>query len=503
MPLASAMWLGKPVIATGYSGNLEFMTAENSYLVGHRLVDVNPSDHALAVGLRWADPDVEHASALMRRVFDDQDAAVQRGRVGAECVREGHSPQAAGEILSQRLETIRVTGRARIAVDPILTLPRALSRLPMRLAAGPVEAAPGPAHAARERLRQAVLRVIRPYTAYQQGINADLVTALAELSRDITDIRDDIAAERGDVLSAARRQRPIAAQTQAGVEEIKRILTLETDRTVYLALSELRARHAQIAVAPGGASSDVSLTGFELRAFSQNGEDGALAEILRRVGAPSQYFVEFGVESGREGNCVYLADVAGWRGLFMEAGDAMYRLLARKYAAEERVHTIQARVTAHNVEQLFAQADVPDAPDVVSIDVDGQDYWIWEAIERYRPRVVVIEYNSALDPSRNLVQPDRPNDAWDGTDYQGASLGALRSLAERKGYRLVHTELSAVNAFFVRADLVGQAFPRPDEVVVRGTPNFYQRGVTHPPARPPGRYVDLESGKLVSGGREP
>ncbi len=95
----------------------------------------------------------------------------------------------------------------------------------------------------------------------------------------------------------------------------------------------------------------------------------------------------------------------------------------------------------------------------MSIDVDGQDYWIWEAIERYRPRVMIVEYNSAIDPRRKLVQPDEPDRSWDGTDRYGASLGALQAWPRRKGYRLVHTDLSAVNAFFVRGDLAGTASP--------------------------------------------
>ena len=139
---------------------------------------------------------------------------------------------------------------------------------------------------------------------------------------------------------------------------------------------------------------------------------------------------------------------------------------------------------------------------MLSIDVDGQDYWIWEAIESFRPRVLVIEYNSSLDPRQRLVQPDEPGHSWDGSEYYGASLGALQALGDRKGYRLVHTELSGVNAFFVRADLAGHAFPDPAEVAVRGTPNYYQRGVRHPSAKPGRRYLDLDSGKLVRNSRE-
>ncbi len=194
--------------------------------------------------------------------------------------------------------------------------------------------------------------------------------------------------------------------------------------------------------------------------------------------------------------CTSLMSRSGRASSWRAATD-FFRLLERKYAAQKRVRTIGAYVTPDNVEQLFETGAVPLEPDVVSIDVDGQDYWIWEAIESYRPRVLVIEYNSRLDPQRRLVQPNDPQRPWDGTDYFGASLGALRALGERKGYRLVHTELSGINAFFVRADLAADSFPEPDEVAIRGTPNYFQSGYHHPVASPGRRYLDLDSGELV------
>jgi hypothetical protein len=194
---------------------------------------------------------------------------------------------------------------------------------------------------------------------------------------------------------------------------------------------------------------------------------------------------------------VYLADVAGWQGVFMEADDDHYGVLAAKYVAQDRVRPVQAQVTPGNVQRVFEGAGVPPEPDVLSIDVDGADYWIWEAITAFRPRVVVIEYNSALDPRRRLVQPSEQLRQWDGSEFFGASLGALRSLGESKGYRLVHTELSGVNAFFVRADLAGDSFVSPCDVAVRGAPNYFQTGYNHPAARTGWRYLDLDTGELV------
>ena len=95
---------------------------------------------------------------------------------------------------------------------------------------------------------------------------------------------------------------------------------------------------------------------------------------------------------------MFLAHVLGWRGVYLEPDDAAFAALERRYAANPRVRTLQAAVEPDTVEDLFAQRGLPEEPDVVSIDVDGNDYWIWRALERFRPRVVIVEYNGSLDP---------------------------------------------------------------------------------------------------------
>ena len=497
--MAEAMALGKPVIATRYAGNLDFMTDANSLLVDYRMVQIGSGAEPYPAEGEWAEPDVEHAATLMRRLFDDPAGAREIGAKAATDIARTHSPAAAGEILNRRLESIRATGRARRAAAVKRPPPPVLARLPLRIRQGPAAPGGGPARGhARELARNTVLRVMKPFTAYQQTINAGVVAALEELNDGIAEVHNQSGAARARLIGELRTSEREPSEMQArDAEEIKRMLALQTDRGLYLAIAELRRRHEVIGPAPGEPSSTPDLSGFELRAFSQNGEDGVLAEILRRTGAPTRTYVEFGVESGREGNCVYLADVAGWRGVFMEAEDEMYAALEHKYAAQQRVRTVQATITPDNVERVFAEAAVPPEPDILSIDVDGQDYWIWEAITSYRPRVVVIEYNSSLDARRRLVQPNEPQQVWGGSDFYGASLGALQSLGGSKDYRLVHTELNGVNAFFVRADLVDDAFLEPASVAVRGTPNYFQSGYCHPAARPGWRYLDLDTGQLV------
>lgn len=264
---------------------------------------------------------------------------------------------------------------------------------------------------------------------------------------------------------------------------------MESDRQIYLAIAELLRRHAGQSAPPLPKGAPDDLTRFELRACSQNGEDGVLAEILQRIGIHNQWFVEFGIEKGNEGNCVFLADLLGWSGLFLEADPAYHATVNRKYRANPRVNTLNATVTVENVEGIFAQSALPRVFDVLSIDIDGNDYWIWKAIERYEPRVVVIEYNSALDPTQRLVQSYDPQWTWGGTDSYGASIAALRTLGSKKGYRLVHTELTGVNALFVKEDLC-KRLPGLDAVPIR-QPNLFFSGTGHPPDQTAMRYIEV------------
>lgn len=265
---------------------------------------------------------------------------------------------------------------------------------------------------------------------------------------------------------------------------------MSTDRATYLALNELCRRHQGPRAQRSGGADEACLTSYELRVFSQNGEDGVIAEVLRRIGVEEGYFVEFGIDRGHEGNCVALADLFGWRGLFIEADAAAHAALERKYRGTPAVTTRRARISAETIEPLFAAAGVPEEPDLLSIDIDGNDFWIWRAIRRYRPRVVVIEYNAALDPRSRLVQPYDADRGWDGSERYGASLGALTALGEAKGWRLVHSDLTGVNAFFVREDLAAR-MPTPGSVPWRGG-NIFLTGYAHPKGERRWSYIDLE-----------
>lgn len=181
----------------------------------------------------------------------------------------------------------------------------------------------------------------------------------------------------------------------------------------------------------------------ERRVYSQNGEDGVLHALFRELGSTNRVFVEFGCEDGRQRN-TRLLEEKGWSGLLMSRD------------ARPSQFDIQCEhVTAENVNGLFAKYNVPNEFDLLSIDIDGNDYWVWKALSpTFRPRVVAIEYNGALGCERSVTIPYDPGFVWDGSEYFGASLPALERLGREKGYRLIYCERAGVNAFFVRNDLV-------------------------------------------------
>jgi hypothetical protein len=185
----------------------------------------------------------------------------------------------------------------------------------------------------------------------------------------------------------------------------------------------------------------------------------------------------------------------------MEADRDDHARLAAKYAGVARVRTRHERLSAENIVRVLRNESVPSALDVLSIDIDGNDYWVWEALDGFAPRLVVIEYNGTLGDRAALVQPlsDEP---WNGTSYFGASIAALRRLGTHKGYRLVHTDSRGVNAFFVRQDLAGP-FPPEDQVPT------HELAVPLPPDPRRRAYVDLDTasaavaGGLTAGPSEP
>ena len=201
--------------------------------------------------------------------------------------------------------------------------------------------------------------------------------------------------------------------------------------------------------------------GFKV--YSQHDEDGIIEEIFNRVGTTDKFFVEFGVGDGLE-NCTVYCLLKGWAGAWIDGSAVCMDSIEKQFRDLISAGRLKARysfITAENIEQLFAELGVPEEFDFLSIDIDNNDYWVWQAIRSYRPRVVAVEYNAAFKKTLACVVPYNPAAVWDGTNYFGASLKALEGLGRRKGYRLVGCNYTGVTAFFVREDLVGERFAEP------------------------------------------
>ena len=204
-------------------------------------------------------------------------------------------------------------------------------------------------------------------------------------------------------------------------------------------------------VRPVPSPSSAQLHRHERRLTSQNGEDGILCALFAAVGTTNRHAVEFGAGVGpTECNSRLLVDHGGWTATWMDGAEQ---------PSTSRVR--QAFVTAENVNDLFAGLAVPAHPDLVSIDIDSNDYWVLDALDhRFTPRVLVIEYNASLGPTERLTIAYDPAFAWEVNDYFGASLAALAAAADRRGLGLVGCDSRGVNAFFV------------DRVALETTPAF-------------------------------
>ncbi|MFK7694087.1 hypothetical protein [Paenibacillus sp. HJGM_3] len=220
---------------------------------------------------------------------------------------------------------------------------------------------------------------------------------------------------------------------------------------------------------------------YERSYHSQNGEDGILQELFTRIGETNRYFVEFGVENGLQCNTYFLAAHRGWSGLMMEGSPLLFPQLQVHLAPYPQVKTAHHFITRENIVSLFGLYGVPPEPDLLSIDIDGNDYWVWQALSGYRPRVVVIEYNAAYPPPRRMVVRYNPDFQWNGTTYYGASLSSLAELGKQLGYALIGTDSRGVNAFFVRRDVLpSSGFPELTAGQAYNPPGYGLPGIGHP-----------------------
>lgn len=206
----------------------------------------------------------------------------------------------------------------------------------------------------------------------------------------------------------------------------------------------------------------------QFRAYSQNGEDGILLYIFALIGTTNKQCVEICAGDGIECNTANLIITHGWSGLLVD-GSMENIERARRFYSECRdtlvwpPQVVRAWVTVENVNQLVAEHGFRGEIDLLSLDLDGIDYWVWKALDEVQPRVVVLEYNDLWGPDKAVTIPYRWNfrATFPGgvADYVGASLNAFVKLGKCKGYRLVGCERLGFNAFFVRTGIGEELLP--------------------------------------------
>lgn len=202
---------------------------------------------------------------------------------------------------------------------------------------------------------------------------------------------------------------------------------------------------------------------FEHQVFSQNGEDGALDEIFRRIGVTDRTFLEIGVGDGLENNTTYFLS-KGWKGWWVDGDGRAVDKIKKTFwqpLANGNLTVRQALVTAENIGSIISDLKVPAEFDLFSLDIDRNTCFVWQALKALRPRVIVIEYNSSFPPDADWTVEYRADLVYNCTSYLGASLKAYERLGAELGYALVGCELSGINAFFVRRDLCGDKFCQP------------------------------------------
>lgn len=206
-----------------------------------------------------------------------------------------------------------------------------------------------------------------------------------------------------------------------------------------------------------GSSKPSILNLCEAQVYSQNGEDGILLALFDIIGTTNRTFVEIGA-GGLENNTNNLFFNHGWRGLWIDLdANCMEQLrtyMARNFPNRIQDATIQvAKVTRDNINQLIADNCTEQEPDLLTIDVDGNDAHLLRALNVVRPRVLMVEYNASFGLRPITIPYDPDHDRHEvHAYYYGASLTALAHIAQDKGYELVCCDTEGVNVVFVRSD---------------------------------------------------
>lgn len=231
-------------------------------------------------------------------------------------------------------------------------------------------------------------------------------------------------------------------------------------------LSYLIREKFQSSIKPGHNDVITELNRNEFNVYSQNGEDGILLSILSKIGIHNHTIIEFGASDGIQCNSANLLLNFNWNALLIEGNQKKVER-GKKFYQENGVDDsilkyVNSFVTSENINEIFRSNGLHGEIDILSIDIDGNDYHVWKSIHTVNPRIIVCEYNAAFGPEKAITIPYDPSFTLKSKEtsgfYFGASLAALEQLGRSKGYSLLGTDLLGVNSFFIRNDLMNPTF---------------------------------------------
>lgn len=232
---------------------------------------------------------------------------------------------------------------------------------------------------------------------------------------------------------------------------------------------------------------------YGYKVYSQNEEDGIIREIFKRIDTTNKVFVELGVGNGLENNTLALL-FENWKGLWIEGSAQNVDNIKNNFVdtiSRGQLTVICSYITRDNINDLIS-SHMPDKEiDLLSMDIDGNEYHIFECISSIKPRVLVTEYNAKFPPHMVYCMRYNEKHIWDSTDNFGASLKFLEMKLKEKGYALVGCNLTGSNAFFVRQDLTKDKFFHPFTAENHFEPARYWLGMMT--AGHPASYSTLEN----------
>jgi hypothetical protein len=210
-----------------------------------------------------------------------------------------------------------------------------------------------------------------------------------------------------------------------------------------------------------------SLKDVEFGIFSQFGDDGIIQWLIHHLELPNKTFIEFGVENYRESNTRFLLMHNNWSGLIIDGSKQnILDIKQSEYYWKHDLTAIECFIDSDNINKLISSSGFQTEVGILHIDIDGNDYWLWEAITEIRPIIVIMEYNSVFGSERAITTPYR-NDfnrtlAHHSNLYFGASLQALKILSLKKGYIFIGCNSAGNNAYFIRNDKLNHSIKECD-----------------------------------------